>query len=112
MKRWVVVVSGSKLVDELRRVGDDQLSIDLVADEVCGPILLYWDCFNTVKFLQIDYTLGKSFKDSYYHTPVVRGPLTRHFGQAFPEVYDEIAAAFADEIPATKGIVISILMSS
>jgi hypothetical protein len=38
-----------------------------------------------------------------YHVAVVRGLLTRHLGICFPDIYDEVVAAFSDLIPVTDG---------
>lgn len=43
MKRWIVVACGPKIVEELRGLGDDQLSTHLVAEEVSDPVFHWWD---------------------------------------------------------------------
>ncbi len=38
-----------------------------------------------------------------YHVPLVRNQLTRNIGALFPEIRDEIVAAFSDIIPVADG---------
>ncbi|KAF8665785.1 hypothetical protein AX16_000232 [Volvariella volvacea WC 439] len=85
LTQWMVVVSGPKMVDELRKAPDDVLSFnEAVADS-----------------LQIDYTLGPEIHHDPYHTASVRTPLTRNLAARFGDVQDEIAAAFTELVPPT-----------
>ncbi|THH31099.1 hypothetical protein EUX98_g3096 [Antrodiella citrinella] len=84
--RWEVIVTGPKLIEELRKAGDDELSFDeAVADS-----------------LQVDYTLGPAIHHNGYHIPIIRTTLTRNLGALFPDVQDELSAAFNDIIPPSK----------
>jgi hypothetical protein len=51
----------------------------------------------------MDYTLGPDLHHDPYHVAIVRTSLTRNLGMRFLDIQDEIAASFADLIPATKG---------
>ncbi|TFK66282.1 cytochrome P450 [Pluteus cervinus] len=86
MDRWMVVVSGTELYDELRKGADDALSFPEANNET--P--------------QIEFTLGKGVKEVPYHVGTVRTPLTRNMAHRFLEVQDEIAASFSDHVPAKE----------
>jgi hypothetical protein len=47
--------------------------------------------------------MGQDIHLDPYHVAVVRGPLTRHLGICFPDIYDEVVTAFSDLIPVTDG---------
>ena len=53
--------------------------------------------------LEIRFTAGPSVADNNYHVPIVRGQLTRNLALLLADIRDEIAHAFADEIPPTDG---------
>nr|ANC28048.1 cytochrome P450 [Polyporus umbellatus] len=79
---WLVVLSGPRLIDELRRISDDQLSsVEGVAE-----------------VLQLRHTLDPSFDDQF-HVPVVRDKLARNLAAVYPDVLDEIFVAFQEYIP-------------
>ncbi|PSS38083.1 hypothetical protein PHLCEN_2v63 [Hermanssonia centrifuga] len=80
---WHLVITGPQLIDELRKAPDDQLSFEEAVQ----------------KTLHTEWTLGRSLNHNRYHIPLVRGPLTRNIGALFPEIRDEIVAAFGDVIP-------------
>ncbi|KAM6489258.1 Cytochrome P450 [Amanita muscaria] len=80
---WLVVGSGDRLIDEIRRAPDENLSPDAATRET----------FST------DLTLGPDLFDDPFHLEIVRGPLTRNIGAKLADVQDEIIAAFDDFIP-------------
>ncbi|EPQ60474.1 cytochrome P450 [Gloeophyllum trabeum ATCC 11539] len=84
--RWMVIVSGPKLIDEVRRAPDDVLSFTEATNDM----------------LSIDYTLSPNVHHNEYHIPIVRSQLTRSLTSIFPEVRDEVITTF-DEIIAPKG---------
>ncbi|TFK56599.1 cytochrome P450 [Heliocybe sulcata] len=90
MDTWLVVVSGSKLIDEVRRAPDDVLS--------------FAEAINDIKdqTVSIEYTLGPNVHTNEYHIPIVRSQLTRSLTSIFPEVKDEVFTAL-NEIIAPKG---------
>ncbi|KZT73287.1 cytochrome P450 [Daedalea quercina L-15889] len=81
---WTVVVSGPKLVEELRKANDDELSLSRAMGQV----------------LQIEYTLGHH-PDDAYHTNIIRSQLKSNLDAVFPAMYDELSTAFDEEIPMT-----------
>ncbi|TFK66593.1 cytochrome P450 [Pluteus cervinus] len=86
MDRWSVVVSGPELYDEFRRRPDDELSFHEATNET----------------LQMEFTFGKGVKEVPYHTGTIRTPLTRNLANRFPDIQDEIAASFAEHVPAKE----------
>ncbi|RDB20448.1 hypothetical protein Hypma_012416 [Hypsizygus marmoreus] len=86
VSKWMIVVSGPQMVEDLRKAPDDQMSMmDAVAD-----------------LIQIDYTVGPEIHRDPYHVATVRTPLTRNLAARFDDVQDEIAEAFTDHIPPTE----------
>lgn len=83
--RWHVIVSGSKLIDELRKAPDEFLSFDEANAEL----------------LSIDLTLGPEIHYNPYHIPIIRSALTRNLGAVFPDVREELQLAFEEAIPPT-----------
>ncbi|OCH88082.1 cytochrome P450 [Obba rivulosa] len=83
---WHVMITGPKLLEELRKAPDDQLSFDEATNIT----------------LQIPYTLGSAIHENAYHVPLVRSQLTRNIAAVFPGVRDEMVAAFNDVIPASS----------
>ncbi|KAK0226700.1 cytochrome P450 [Armillaria fumosa] len=84
--RWMIVVSGSEKINDIRKASPEQLSSKEAGGEQ----------------LQIDYTVGRRFNGDSYHTDVIRSALTRNIGACFADVQDEIQAAFKDNIPMTE----------
>ncbi|EMD34612.1 hypothetical protein CERSUDRAFT_158140 [Gelatoporia subvermispora B] len=82
--RWMVVISGPTLVEELRRYPDDQVSFQL----------------GTQELLQSKYTLGRQQIEDPYHVDVIREKLTRNLAILLPDVMDEIQHAFNEFISA------------
>ncbi|EMD42271.1 hypothetical protein CERSUDRAFT_110800 [Gelatoporia subvermispora B] len=82
--RWLVVVSGRTLVEELRRLPDDQVSFEKGAEES----------------LKTQYTLGRETSEDPFHVEVIKEKLTRNLGNILPDVMDEIQHAFNEYIPA------------
>ncbi|KAG6915977.1 hypothetical protein DXG01_009029 [Tephrocybe rancida] len=87
ISNWTVVISGHQLVDELRKAPEDQISFNDAAAES----------------LQMLYTMGPEIRYDFYHVNVVKTSLTRSLVNRFPDVQDEIVAAFKDYMPATDG---------
>jgi len=80
---WLVIVTGSKLVEEVRHAPEEKLS---------SPVAAY-------KFLQGDYTIGRDTFENPFHVTVVRSQLTRNLANKFNEMREELIAAFEDCIP-------------
>ncbi|THV06416.1 cytochrome P450 [Dendrothele bispora CBS 962.96] len=83
---WAVIVSGEKMVNEIKRASDDYLSSHEASREL----------------FQTDYTLTKAANTNWYHFDVVRTTLTQKMDETFPDVRDEMIAAFDDEIPVSE----------
>lgn len=100
MDRWMVVLTGPKLVEELRRIPDDKLSFDHAMRDVCiafPPALVHLR--NNVQILQVKYTFGLEAQTHPYHVTVLQGQLKRKLGDIFPDIRHEICQTFDDIIP-------------
>ncbi|KAG5715861.1 Ent-kaurene oxidase, partial [Termitomyces sp. T112] len=86
VSKWIVVVSGRQMVDELRKAPDDYINFREAA----------------VEMIQTLYTMGPEVRYDNYHVEVVKSSLTRSLVERFPDVQNEIAAAFEEYIPATE----------
>ncbi|KAG2005613.1 cytochrome P450 [Coprinopsis cinerea AmutBmut pab1-1] len=90
--RWMIVVNGSRLIEDLRKASKEQLS--------------FGDAF--FELFQSDHLMhgpGKSVNrrdTAEYHIGVVRGPLTRGYPFRFEDIKDEISQSFSDLIPVTE----------
>ncbi|KAF8220171.1 cytochrome P450 [Tricholoma matsutake] len=80
--RWMVVVAGSKLIDELRKVPEDVLSFNDAVDED----------------LHISYTLGPRIGENPYHIPIIQSKLSSNLTAMCIPLQDEIVAACKDII--------------
>ncbi|KAJ7574537.1 cytochrome P450 [Mycena floridula] len=83
---WKIVISGPKLIEELRLAKDDQLSFQEAVAEL----------------LQVPYTLGNEITTDPYHVETIRGPLTRNIAACFPDTREEMVMAFESQIPPSK----------
>ncbi|CAL1702938.1 unnamed protein product [Somion occarium] len=68
--RWHVVVTGHKLIEDLRKASPDELSFNEASAE----------------FLAVDFTLGPAIHQNTYHVPIVKNQLTRNISTLLPEV--------------------------
>ncbi|KAI9434726.1 cytochrome P450 [Lactarius indigo] len=82
-RRWMVLVSGPELVEDVRKASDDILSLYASA----------------VESIQFEYTLDLLEIDNDYHTDVIRSKLTRNIAATFDEVHDELIRSFDSSIP-------------
>ncbi|KAA1468096.1 cytochrome P450 [Dentipellis sp. KUC8613] len=83
---WVVVATGVEQVDDIRKAPDDVLSFSEAVS----------------RSLQVDYTLGNAVNNNPYHISIIRSQLTRNLASIFPDVREELVAAFDDAIPAKE----------
>ncbi|KAF8471427.1 cytochrome P450 [Russula ochroleuca] len=83
-RRWIVVPSGTEMIEEVLKAPDSALSAR-------GPLL---------DFLQIKYTLSFLNMDDMYHRSVVLSKVTR-MAAIFDQIHDELVGAFDDFIPTT-----------
>ncbi|KAL0576867.1 hypothetical protein V5O48_005102 [Marasmius crinis-equi] len=82
LDRWLVVVSGTDMVDDIRKADLDDLSL-------------------REAFLQF-FHLRALFGTEIFPNEIIQGDLTRNIAAKFPDMYDEMVAAFHDEIPLTE----------
>ncbi|KAH9950883.1 cytochrome P450 [Amylocystis lapponica] len=80
---WIVVVSGPKLIQEISRAPDDQLSMKAALCDL----------------LQVDYTLDKTLEAVPIHERVIKLQLTRNLSSIFPAMRDELVASCSSVIP-------------
>ncbi|KAI0947286.1 hypothetical protein AcV7_009746 [Taiwanofungus camphoratus] len=78
--QWAVVVSGSRMNEELRKLPEEQMSFLAAADE----------------FMQLKYTIAPRHP---VHVKTMRENLTRNMATLLPDLIDEIRAAVQDMIP-------------
>ncbi|THG97981.1 hypothetical protein EW026_g4131 [Hermanssonia centrifuga] len=84
--RWIVVVTGSRLVDDLQKFPDDHVSfLEAAAD-----------------LTHINHIFGDEAHHNPLHLTVIRQQLTRQLVTLFPDVRDEISTAFQELIPAKE----------
>ncbi|PBK90697.1 cytochrome P450 [Armillaria gallica] len=84
LDKWTVVVSGAERINDIRKSSLEELSSSAMNEDM-------------------DYTFAsRSNRLDPYHLDVVRGALTRNIASCFPDVQDEIKAAFKDNIPMTE----------
>ncbi|THV05793.1 cytochrome P450 [Dendrothele bispora CBS 962.96] len=91
--RWIVYVNGPKMIDDIRRASDENLSFP---DAV-------------LETLQSNYTMGKELRTNMYHIDVVRNALTRNIAARFADIKDEIECSFEDEVPVKNGVYVHVL---
>ncbi|KAL1713285.1 cytochrome P450 [Schizophyllum commune] len=83
LSRWIVVVSGDSLIEELRRGGEDVLSFSQGTEELA----------------QVRHVFGESIARNPYHNQVLQTQLTRNLHSICGDMRDEMVAAFDDMIP-------------
>ncbi|KDR68413.1 hypothetical protein GALMADRAFT_78764 [Galerina marginata CBS 339.88] len=91
ISRWVVVVSGPQMLDDIRRATDDQLSFREAVAEL----------------FQTDYMIGRQIRRDPYHVNVVRSALTRNLAIRFPDIKDEIARHVDTPILSALDLILS-----
>ncbi|KAK7058637.1 hypothetical protein VNI00_002273 [Paramarasmius palmivorus] len=87
MDKWIVIISNVDMIEDFYRASESQLSLQ--------------EAFRAT--FHADLVLGKQPGQDPYHVGVIQGTLTRNIGAKFPEIYDELLAAFNDELPPTDG---------
>ncbi|KAI0800577.1 cytochrome P450 [Fomes fomentarius] len=80
---WGVVLSDPKMIDDLRRRPEDELSFSAHVEED----------------FQIPRTLGAEFHTDPYHIGVIRNQLTRALPLVLPEIIDELDVAMPTYLP-------------
>jgi hypothetical protein len=100
-----VVVSGTELVEDVRKAPDNVLSVaEPMADvriRITSKVAL--SCSRgSSQFIEIDYTLDLLNKHNVYHTDVIRSKLTRNIAVTFKDVREELINALEDSIPTDE----------
>ncbi|KAN0118582.1 Cytochrome P450, partial [Russula decolorans] len=83
-RRWMVLATGSQLIEDVRRAPDNVLSRAEPLNE----------------FIQAEYTLDLLNPKDRYTPEVIRSKLTRDIAGTFQEVRDELVVAMDDLVPA------------
>ncbi|KAF8640809.1 hypothetical protein AX17_000458 [Amanita inopinata Kibby_2008] len=84
--QWIVVVCGTKYIEELRKAPDEDVSFVEAANEI----------------VQIPYTLGKGISSDPYHVHVLATQLTRNMHTILPGLRDEVVSAVRNILPSTE----------
>ncbi|PRP86150.1 hypothetical protein PROFUN_03137 [Planoprotostelium fungivorum] len=82
---WRTVLSDVKLIDEMRKAPDNELSFPEAVNEILGT----------------EYTLGPAIHHNAYHIEIIRNQLTKSLPLVFGDLVDELQCAFKEIIPAT-----------
>ncbi|KAM6493880.1 Cytochrome P450 [Amanita muscaria] len=80
--KWVIMVSGPEMINDIRSASDDYLSSPEAGRER----------------MHVDLILGAEFHHNTHLAEVVKLPLTKNIGPKFADVQDEIVTAFNDNI--------------
>ncbi|KAI0741267.1 cytochrome P450 [Daedaleopsis nitida] len=80
---WLVIVSGPKMIDDVRRRPDNELSFEEGVQDT----------------IQTKYTLGRETSEDPYHVDIIREKLTRTLPAVLPDVIDELKVAVQEHIP-------------
>ncbi|KAL1677468.1 cytochrome P450 [Schizophyllum commune] len=83
LSRWIVVVGGDSLIEELRRGAEDILSFSQGTEELA----------------QVRHVFGESIARNPYHNQVLQTQLTRNMHSICGDMREEMVAAFDDLIP-------------
>ncbi|KAF8993449.1 cytochrome P450 [Cyathus striatus] len=81
--KWVVLATGTQLVNDIRKAKEEQLSALKAINEI----------------ISMDDLLSPQLLQDDYHSEVVRTQVTRNLPARYAEIKDEVATAFADLIP-------------
>ncbi|KAF6744036.1 cytochrome P450 [Ephemerocybe angulata] len=85
--RWLIIVVGPKLSDDIRKASDDYLASN-------EP---------TIDTLQMDYTFGTERPHTAaHHMQMFSRPMTRNIAARFPDVQDEVVNSFKELLPASE----------
>ncbi|KAM5543922.1 hypothetical protein V8D89_002539 [Ganoderma adspersum] len=83
--QWLVVVSGTNMVDELMRRPDHEVSFLEGIEEV----------------VHMKYTVGHEAMSDPYHVGIIKEKLTRMLPTVLPDLTDELAVSVREYIPTT-----------
>ncbi|GJE99517.1 cytochrome P450 [Phanerochaete sordida] len=81
--RWIVVVTGRKLLEDLQRLPEGTTSFNHAAGDLTGATHIF----------------GTRMLDDPWHIPLIRDKLTKHLASAFGDIHDEVETAFKELMP-------------
>ncbi|KAJ7359569.1 cytochrome P450 [Mycena albidolilacea] len=82
--RWLVVVPGRTLIEDVRKAPDEFLSVAEATNSL----------------LHLEHTIGHEQHHDPFQIAVIRSAMTRNIGAGFHNIRNEIVAAFEDLVPA------------
>ncbi|KAM5535892.1 hypothetical protein V8D89_010510 [Ganoderma adspersum] len=83
LQRWMVVVSGPKMVEDLRRRPDDELSFTEGTEET----------------MPLRYLVEPAVTEFPYHIDIIKEKLSRTLPAILPDVIEELKVAIPEHIP-------------
>ena len=108
LRGWLVCCSAPQLIEDIRKAGDSDLSIDQWVDEVASPPLIEQIIYRVFLFslfffqvLQTPYTFGHDIRDDMYQIGVIRHSLPRNLAACFPDIIDEVQQSFEANLSLT-----------
>ncbi|KAF9244074.1 cytochrome P450 [Melanogaster broomeanus] len=106
MYSWLVIVSGTRYVDDIRNASDDELSNmeainDASSETVLAKMCSYRGSSTDYEF---EYTLGHDVHYNPYHVQFMRSQLTRGLGTLYPAIRDEVVTAFEERTTEWKSV--------
>ena len=107
-ERWVVIVSGPKLVDEFARVSDETMSMQGALDAVSSAFshsLIFTQCVRCDKEVPaIPFVVKPQLPDINYFVKIIRTSLTNSLHSLIADIQDELLHACDKYVPATAGV--------
>ena len=97
--QWLVVVSGTNMVDELMRRPDHEVSFLEGIEEVRNQRCLKWcirvlaDTVPCPQVVHMKYTVGHEAMSDPYHVGIIKEKLTRMLPTVLPDLTDELAVS-------------------
>ncbi|KAJ7760789.1 cytochrome P450 [Mycena olivaceomarginata] len=82
--RWLVLVHGRTLIEDVRKAPDEFLSVAEATNSL----------------LHLEHTIGHEQHHDPFQIAVIRSAMTRNIGAGFHDIRNEIVAAFEDLVPA------------
>lgn len=87
--RWLAVVTGRKLVEEVQRLSDDVISFPDASGEVTGFKYIFTKC---------------ALSRDPFHVNMIQRQLTKHMSVAFDDLHDEFETAFKELLPHNETV--------
>ncbi|KAG6890492.1 hypothetical protein C0992_000984 [Termitomyces sp. T32_za158] len=84
-RSWTVIVSGTKLIEDVRKAPEDVLTFEAAIDEAI-------------------HALAPKTRRSHFHVPIIQTQLTRELTNSFDAIRDEVITTFSEVAPLTDGL--------